>query len=74
MKASLPSELVIPALATFLFGFAAMAAFLGWRQPDADHERVTYWDAAGALTLCGLVVAAAIEPERISYFFRQSNE
>jgi len=47
-----------------LFVLAAAVALVAWRRP-ALGPRLTYWDVAGALTLSGLCVAAAVEPEQM---------
>ena len=73
LRPSVPAELIIPTLATLLFSLATAVSIIALRHDRVDRERVTYWDVAGALTLCGLVVAAVIDPDRIVAFFGQSN-
>ena len=69
LKSVVPGELLAPAVATLLFGFAAAASLTAWRQQNTDHETVTYWDVAGCLILSGLVVAAFIQPEQLARYF-----
>jgi hypothetical protein len=67
---ALPSALVEPAAGTLLLVMAAAAALIGWlRGRDVDVTRVTYWDAAGALTLVGLAATALVDPEQLARVF-----
>ena len=61
---SLAKDLLLPAASMLLFVLAAAVAVVAWRRP-ARGPRLTYWDVAGALTLIGLCVAAAVEPEQM---------
>lgn len=61
---SLSKDHLLPATSVLLFVLAAAVALVAWRRP-ARGPRLTYWDVAGALTLIGLCVAAAVEPEQM---------
>ena len=61
---SLAKDHLLPATSMLLFVLAAAVALAAWRRP-VRGPRLTYWDVAGALTLIGLCVAAAVEPEQM---------
>ena len=72
---ALPSALVEPAASTLLLVMAAAAALAGWlRGSGVDAARVTYWDAAGALTLVGIGAAALVDPDQLVRVFDASHE
>jgi|GEM_PF-5262541 len=64
-RATLPPDLLMPMLATLFLLFAAAFGAIAWRHRRMDPGGVTYRDVAGALTLIGLCVAAAIEPDQM---------
>jgi hypothetical protein len=64
-KQTLHLDLVMPTIATLILLLAAVLAVAGWRYRGMDPDRVTYADVAGALTLIGLCVAAAIDPDQM---------
>ena len=64
-KAVLPSDLVMPLVATTYLVLAAVLGIVAWWCHGMDPNRVTYTDVAGALTLIGVFAAAAIEPEQM---------
>jgi hypothetical protein len=61
---SLSSHALLSASSLLLFLLAAVIAVIAWRRP-VPHHQFSYWDAAGALTLVGLCVAATVEPEQM---------
>jgi Flp pilus assembly protein TadB len=58
-------DFVLPLVSSALFVFAAAVAVFGWRQRQTRQASLTYWDAAGALTLIGIFASAMIEPEQM---------
>jgi len=62
----LPHGAVWPAISTLLFVFAALAAFVAWRfGRPSEHEALSYWDVAGALTLIGICAGALVDPDQL---------
>jgi hypothetical protein len=39
-------------------------AMIAWQRP-LPARQFSYWDAAGVLTVIGIVIAAAVEPEQM---------
>ncbi len=64
-KAMLPSDLVMPLVASAFLVIAAALGLVAWRHRGMDPRQVTYTDVVGALTLIGVFAAAAIEPEQM---------
>jgi hypothetical protein len=61
---TMSSDALIPGLSSLLFILAAAAALFAWQHPiPAQH--FSYWDTAGLLTLIGIGMAAAVEPEQM---------
>jgi hypothetical protein len=58
---SLPHEALLPASITFVFVLAAAVALFARRVPVPPRQ-FTYWDAAGLLTLIGVMASAMVEP------------
>src|SRR5262245_12795958 len=58
---SLPREALLPATVTCVFALAAVVALFAWRDP-IPRRPFTYWDAAGVLTLIGVMASAMLEP------------
>ena len=54
-------EALLAATVTFVFVLAAVVALFAWRDP-IPRRRFTYWDAAGLLTLIGVMASAMLEP------------
>jgi predicted benzoate:H+ symporter BenE len=66
----LPGALLAPLASTVLLVMAAAAALAGWlREGEVNAARVTYWDAAGALTFVGIGAAALVDPEQLARVF-----
>jgi hypothetical protein len=61
---SLTPHALLSASSLLLFTLAAVVALIAWRRPVPERQ-FSYWDAAGALTLIGLLVAASVEPEQM---------
>jgi hypothetical protein len=61
---SLTEDHVLPTVSTLLFVLAAVVALIAWQRPTRG-PRLSYWDVAGVLTLIGICVAAAIEPDQM---------
>ena len=70
---TLPSDLIMPVVATLFLAFAGVLALFGRRDRDLDHGQVTYGDVAGALTLIGLCAAATIDPDQMVRFVEGRN-
>ena len=72
---TISQDALYPVVCAVLFVSAAILAALGWRQRKAKPSFVTYWDAAGALTLIGCAAAMMSEPENVMNLFelRQKN-
>ena len=62
---SLPRTMCCPRPACCCSCLRHAVALVAWRRPRRRGPRLTYWDVAGALTLIGICVAAAIEPEQM---------
>jgi uncharacterized membrane protein YfcA len=63
-QSSLSPGALLSASSMLLFTFAAVIALIAWRRPVRGRQ-FTYWDAAGLLTLIGVCVGAAVEPEQM---------
>jgi hypothetical protein len=64
----LSNDAVLPAVVMLFFVaacVAALAAGLSARDAHHDQRPLTYWDVAGALTLIGIGIGAAVEPEQM---------
>ena len=60
----LPEAAMLPLVVTIFFVMAAAASLLAWfRDVPSRPRRLSYWDVSGLLTLIGICLAAAIEPE-----------
>jgi len=62
---TIPSDLLMPAIATLFLLFAACFGVIAWRYRGEDPTRVTYADVAGALTLIGLFAASTVDPDHL---------
>jgi hypothetical protein len=62
---TIPTNLIMPVLATMFLLFAAGFAVVAWRNHREDPTSVTYADVAGALTLIGLFAASTIDPDQL---------
>jgi hypothetical protein len=61
---TMSGDALLPGLSTLFFIMAALVALIAWRRPiPARH--FSYWDAAGILTVIGIGMAAAVEPEQM---------
>jgi uncharacterized membrane protein YoaK (UPF0700 family) len=56
------SDAILPVITLTLFVLACVAAKFARNQKSRG---LTYWDVAGLLTLAGIFVAAAVEPEQL---------
>ncbi len=64
--ALLPGGLVMPAISTLFYVFAALVALVAWLlRQSSEHGTVSYWDVAGALTLCGIFAGILIDPDQL---------
>jgi len=61
----IPSNLLMPAIATLLFVLAAVFALVAWIRCSTDEYRVTFWDVAGAVALIGIGAAALVDPDQL---------
>ena len=60
---------VLPAITLGLFLLAGLVAGLAWLRGGGRPYGLTYWDASGLLTVVGICVAAAVEPEQLVRLF-----
>jgi hypothetical protein len=61
---TMSGDALLPGLSTLFFIMAAAVALIAWQRPmPARH--FSYWDAAGVLTVIGIGMAAAVEPEQM---------
>ena len=63
--ATLPQDLVMPAVSTLFFILAALVGVVAWAHGRMAPDALTYWDVTGALTLIGICVAATVDPEQM---------
>ena len=66
MRPILPPDALLPAVATVFFLLAGITVLPAWL--DGGHARsslLTYWDVSGLLTVAGICLAAAVEPEQL---------
>jgi hypothetical protein len=61
---TMSNDALLPALCLAFFILAAAVAMIAWQHP-LPARQFTYWDAAGVLTVIGIVIAAAVEPEQM---------
>ena len=61
---TMAGDALLPGLSTLFFIMAAAVALIAWQRP-MPIRRFSYWDAAGILTLMGIGMAAAVEPEQM---------
>jgi hypothetical protein len=61
---TMAGDALLPGLSTLFFILAAAVALIAWRRPVPGRD-FSYWDAAGILTLIGIGMAAAVEPEQM---------
>jgi hypothetical protein len=65
----LSPDAVLPAITTALFLMAGLVAGLAWLRGGGRPHGLTYWDASGLLTVVGICIAAAVEPEQLVRLF-----
>jgi tryptophan-rich sensory protein len=71
----LPTEMLLPTIATALFCLSAVVAAIAWqRGPSQQRVLPSYWDVAGLLTFVGICVAALIEPDAMAQLIETSNK
>lgn len=63
-RPTLPDDAILPGVSTLFLILGAGGALIAWYRPLPPRQ-FSYWDAAGILTLLGICVAAAIEPEQM---------
>lgn len=68
-----PANDLVAAASTVLFVLAAALAFVAWLRRNANEGGVTYWDAAGALTLIAICAAATIDPDQLARLMESQN-
>ena len=61
---TMSGDALLPGLSTLFFIMAAAVALIAWQRPVPAHH-FSYWDAAGILTVIGIGMAAAVEPEQM---------
>ena len=64
-KMVLPSDLLMPVIASTLLSLAGALGLIAWRHKNFDLQEISCRDVAGALTLIGAFAATAIEPEQL---------
>jgi hypothetical protein len=59
-------DALLPAVIVTFFLTACVAALLAWIDRAGSTSRgLTYWDVSGLLTLAGILLAAAVEPDQL---------
>ena len=61
---TMAGDALLPGLSTLFFIMAAVVALIAWQRPMPTRH-FSYWDAAGILTVIGIGMAAAVEPEQM---------
>jgi len=61
---TMSDDALLPGLSFAFLIIAAAVAMIAWQRPLPDRQ-FSYWDAAGVLTVIGIVIAAAVEPEQM---------
>ena len=61
---TMAGDALLPGLSTLFFIMAAAVALIAWQRP-VPVRHFSYWDAAGILTVIGIGMAAAVEPEQM---------
>ena len=61
---TMSDDAVLPAFSFAFFILSAAVALIAWQRPLPPRQ-FSYWDAAGILTVIGIVIAAAVEPEQM---------
>jgi hypothetical protein len=61
---SMSGDALVPGLVFLFFILAAAVALIAWHRP-VPVQQFSYWDAAGLLTLMGIAMAAAVEPDQM---------
>ena len=62
---ALPKDHALAAVSSLFFAFAALVALVAWRVRQPDQAALTYWDVAGALTLCGICAATLMDSDQL---------
>jgi hypothetical protein len=57
-------EALLPGVSVLFLVVAAGVALIAWQRP-VPARQFSYWDAAGILTLVGILVASAVEPDQM---------
>jgi hypothetical protein len=61
---TMSDDALLPGLSFAFFILAAAVAMIAWQRP-LPARQFSYRDAAGVLTVIGIVIAAAVEPEQM---------
>jgi len=61
---TVPVDALVPGMTTLFLMLAAGVAMVAWYRPMRGRE-LSYWDVAGLLTLIGITVSAAVEPDQM---------
>ena len=61
---TMSDDALLPGLSFAFFIVAAAVAMIAWQRPLPGRQ-FSYWDASGVLTVIGVVIAAAVEPEQM---------
>ena len=61
----LSADLVLPLVASLLFGLALITALWRFTRGGETTRRLSYWDVAGLLTFIAICVAALVEPDQM---------
>jgi hypothetical protein len=68
LAALLPRPLVLPTLCLIAIAGAGIVSFVAWQRGTVrDSQRVTAWDAAGALAFIACAAAILSNPEQVTY-------
>jgi hypothetical protein len=58
------ADALLPVLVITFFLMACVAALFAWHD-RGRRRRLTYWDVSGLLTLIGILLASAVEPDQL---------
>ena len=61
---TMSGDAMLPGLSVLFFILAAAVALIAWQRP-MPVRHFSYWDAAGILTLIGIGMCAAVEPDQM---------
>jgi hypothetical protein len=74
LQPTLHADAVLPTMTFLFYLMACIAVLLAWLDGGSSNSsRLTYWDVSGLLTLIGICIAAAVEPEAMGRLVAAGN-